>query len=204
MTLKRFYNIWYDKMRKLAMKEFMKFISGEKILDIGSGQGIFNEIFRDLGFSKIVALDLGKNLLKLNSAYQKVCSNLENGLPFKDESFDCCFASEIIEHLERRENFLNEIHRVLKGDGYLILTTPNKDSLIAKFDKIIGRFTINNYWYGHNYEHTHVYSFDEIKESIRKKFKIIKLETFYFFYGLPIKTRTHYGMCTWLIGKAMK
>lgn len=104
--------------------------------------------------------------------------------------------------ISEREQFLSEIYIVLRRNGYLVLTTPNKDSVIAKFDKIVGRFIVEGWWNGHDYGHKHVYGFNEIKRIIeRTGFKIIKAETFYLFYGFPILTKTSLGMCTWLLAQ---
>lgn len=46
-------------------------------------------------------------------------------LPFQDGCFDYLVCSEVIEHIEDRARCLQEIARVLKPDGVLILSTPN-------------------------------------------------------------------------------
>lgn len=196
------YRTWYDKRRKESVKSFIRHVSGENILDIGSGIGIFNNVFRELGFRNIFALDLDENSLEYNDANKKIIHNLEKNLPFPNNYFDLCFASEIIEHLNNRLNLIKEIHRVLKPSKYLFLTTPNRDSLIAKFDKLIGRFVVDDWWNGHNYQHKYVYSFNEIIELIKNNgFKIARVGSFYLFYGFPILTNTSIGMCTWILAK---
>jgi 2-polyprenyl-3-methyl-5-hydroxy-6-metoxy-1,4-benzoquinol methylase len=159
MNIRNLYSTWYDKQRTKSVKSFIRHVSGGNILDIGSGIGIFNNVFRELGFRNIFALDLDENSLEYNDANKKIIHNLEKNLPFPNNYFDLCFASEIIEHLDNRLNLIKEIHRVLKPSKYLFLTTPNRDSLIAKFDKLIGRFVVNDRWNGHNYQHKYVYSF---------------------------------------------
>lgn len=204
MNVNRFYTLWFHNRRKIAMKKFILGISGKRIriLDIGSGIGVFNKIFRQIGFKKIVAVDFNRKLLRMNDAEEKIIINLENKLPFSNNYFDCCFATEIIEHLEKREQLLTEVFRVLKPNGYLVLTTPNRNSLIAKFDRIIRRFVVNGQWNGHDYEHKYVYSFNEIKRMVEKTgFKIIKIETFYLFYGLPMLLNSSLGMCTWIFAR---
>ena len=49
-------------------------------------------------------------------------------LPFKDNSFDTIFNSEMIEHLYPQDSkkMLDEFFRVLKPGGKLIITTPNR------------------------------------------------------------------------------
>ena len=47
-------------------------------------------------------------------------------LPFADASFDAVVSFETIEHIVAQEPFLDEIRRVLRPDGLLILSCPNK------------------------------------------------------------------------------
>jgi 2-polyprenyl-3-methyl-5-hydroxy-6-metoxy-1,4-benzoquinol methylase len=184
------------------MKKFAKGIFGNSLLDIGSGIGFFNTVFREFGFKKIVALDKDKKSLEKNTADEKYLINLEKQLSFPNNYFDCVFAAEIIEHLEKRKQLLNEIYRVLKPNGYLILTTPNKDSLIATFDKIIGRSMVDGKWIGHDYSHKYVYGFKEIVEEIKNsKFTILRISTFCLFYGLPILTKTSKGRSVWILAR---
>ena len=50
-------------------------------------------------------------------------------LPFEDDFFDIIIAGEIIEHIYDTDFFLEEIKRVLKSKGGLLLSTPNVASL---------------------------------------------------------------------------
>ncbi len=50
--------------------------------------------------------------------------------PYSDESFDTIICCELLEHLQRDPmHMMSEIHRVLKPNGTLVLTTPNAVSL---------------------------------------------------------------------------
>lgn len=52
--------------------------------------------------------------------------------PYGDEHFDTVICCELLEHLERDPmHMMSEIHRVLKTNGILVLTTPNAVSLRA-------------------------------------------------------------------------
>jgi len=48
-------------------------------------------------------------------------------LPFSDAAFDCVICSEVIEHIPAEEKVFDELLRVLRPDGRLILGTPDYD-----------------------------------------------------------------------------
>ncbi|MBF0413650.1 MAG: class I SAM-dependent methyltransferase [Desulfamplus sp.] len=62
-------------------------------------------------------------------------SDLTQGLPFKTESFSVIYLCDVIEHLFFHDikTLLDEIFRVLKPDGKLIISTPN----LNRFGNII-------------------------------------------------------------------
>lgn len=45
-------------------------------------------------------------------------------LPFKDEEYDCIFASHVLEHIKEDLIAIAEIRRVLKSGGFAILPVP--------------------------------------------------------------------------------
>jgi len=47
-------------------------------------------------------------------------------LPFSDASFDFAISFETIEHIEKQKEFISELMRVLRPDGILMLSSPNK------------------------------------------------------------------------------
>ena len=80
-----------------------------KVLEVGAG--------RKEGYTKeSITIDINSNFNPdiLASGYN---------LPFKNNTFDTMIATEVLEHLERPQSFVNEIHRVLKPDGTFFLTT---------------------------------------------------------------------------------
>ena len=59
------------------------------------------------------------------------CFNAEtDAFPYPDGQFNCVLCCELLEHLQLDPmHMMLEIHRVLKPDGVLVLTTPNIASL---------------------------------------------------------------------------
>ncbi len=47
-------------------------------------------------------------------------------LPFSDGCFDQVFAFDIIEHVDDDKQFLNELHRVTRPNGEIVISTPHK------------------------------------------------------------------------------
>lgn len=97
-----------------------------KTLDIGCGVGEFCEMLRSLDFD-VIATDGEPRQAKVvkELGLPMVVSNFEYNLPFKPCTFDFVTTLEVIEHLVRAEYFLEEIYRILKPRGYLVLSTPN-------------------------------------------------------------------------------
>jgi SAM-dependent methyltransferase len=100
--------------------------SSKKVLDLGCGSGWLSSYVSDK--DKYVGLSCSSVEMKhLRSIGLKgVLHSLEEPLPFKDNSFDCIFASHVIEHFTIREveAIMKEIKRILKPSGVLILATP--------------------------------------------------------------------------------
>jgi SAM-dependent methyltransferase len=59
--------------------------------------------------------------------------------PYADESFDTVICCELLEHLQKDPmHMMAEIHRILKPNGTLVLTTPNSVSLRSLRSILVG------------------------------------------------------------------
>jgi ubiquinone/menaquinone biosynthesis C-methylase UbiE len=45
-------------------------------------------------------------------------------LPFQDQSFDCALLDNVLEHIQKPENLLKEVYRVLRPRGKLLVGVP--------------------------------------------------------------------------------
>ena len=123
------------------------------ILDIGCGSGRLVKLLKRQGFTRIFGIDIALSALK-SSEVEKLnltLASAEEGLPFASESFDVIFFLDVIEHLRQPFEALQEIYRVLKPDGVLLLTTPNAGSIL--------RPLLGKRWYALRDE-THLLYFD--------------------------------------------
>lgn len=103
----------------------------ENILDVGCGNAWVAKYFLKRN-KKVISLDISKTNPK--KALEKYPSNYHYGtvadsykLPFVPNTFDLIIASEIIEHVTNPRYFVNELFRVLKPGGKLIISTPYKE-----------------------------------------------------------------------------
>ena len=96
---------------------------GIAVLDAPCGDGSLAATLRQAGYDAH-GVDIDRTAAALlGSAYHD--ADLNDRLPFADASFDVVLSIEGIEHLEDRFAYLRELHRILKPQGTLILTTPN-------------------------------------------------------------------------------
>jgi len=57
-------------------------------------------------------------------------ANVDSALPFADETFDTLIFCDVVEHVRSPIAALEELHRVLRSGGRMLLTTPNANSPI--------------------------------------------------------------------------
>ena len=118
-----------------ARKRFKKFIrSNDIILDVGALSSPFTK-----GLSnKVIAIDIHpednafgfseKTLEKFGKRPNVECKMMDaQKMDFEDNSFDIVILTEVLEHIPNDVKAAQEIIRVLKPGGFLLLTVPNLD-----------------------------------------------------------------------------
>ncbi|HNU96996.1 MAG TPA: class I SAM-dependent methyltransferase [Candidatus Portnoybacteria bacterium] len=164
------------------INELKKYIKiNEKVLDLGCGSGrlcsLFftrSELISDRVNINYTGIDFAENLVKI--AERKYGDYFKTGdilnLPFSDENFDSVWSIAVLHHIpsfELRKRVLNEIKRVLKPNGRVIITCWKIKSLLRK--DIFIPFQGKKRYY-------HIFSKKEIKKMFEKAgFKIEELKT---------------------------
>lgn len=121
-----------DPFTEDRYRQFYRFFptTASRVLDIGCNTGRGGRILRLLDARLIIyGLDAVKDRLDRLPAgvYQDGVHGFSTEIPVENESFDVVVAGEFIEHIYQRDvdKTLEEIFRVLKIGGRLLLTTPN-------------------------------------------------------------------------------
>lgn len=115
----------------------------EKVLDIGAGHG--NDLMFALEVQPKATLFAVENyppyVKELESKGIRVfAQDIEREkLPFDDESLDVVLINQVFEHVKDVFWILNEISRVLKVGGHLIVGVPNLASLHNRFLLLLGK-----------------------------------------------------------------
>ncbi|MFM6933966.1 MAG: class I SAM-dependent methyltransferase [Flavobacteriales bacterium] len=92
-----------------------------KLLDLGCGFVPFYSFYKDQ-ISELTCADWG-NSMHQNSFLDVQC-DLNEKLPFENDSFDSILLSDVLEHIRKPEELLKEIQRILTNDGVLIMNVP--------------------------------------------------------------------------------
>lgn len=122
----------HDRHKKVA-KEVKKIIPAHsKVLEIGFGDGyLLKKLSRDYDCSGAdISLDLVEKMRQKIPAikFSLIANSI---LPYQEKQFDCFIASEVMEHMSNEELSIciREIKRILKHDGYAVITVPAEENL---------------------------------------------------------------------------
>jgi len=100
--------------------------SNKKVLDLGCLDGTIGLMIMK-NDNDVYGVDASETAVQnaIKKGVKARVGDLEKPLDYPDENFDAVCAGEIIEHIYDIDLFLDDIHRVLKAEGILALSTPN-------------------------------------------------------------------------------
>ena len=110
---------------------------GTAALDAGCGRTTRLRDYRDR-ITRLVGVDVDEAAGRENPFLDEfLTADLDESLPFEENSFDLVYANFVVEHLERPDRGFAEWRRVLRPGGRLVLLTSNRASpLMAAGDKL--------------------------------------------------------------------
>lgn len=143
--------------RYLAAKPVVK---DKVILDIASGSGYGTKILAETA-KYVYGVDVNTTAVNYSKKHY-AAKNIEyivgdgESIPLDDNSVDVVVTFETIEHIKDYKKFLDEVDRILKPDGLLLVSTPN-DVEFAEG----------------NHFHLHEFTYEELKDLLSKHYKNI-------------------------------
>ena len=135
---------WGYQQRRLhsTIFEFLNIKENDLVLEIGCGPGdLTKKLSKE--YKKVIAFDI--SYVGVKKARKRVDMNCNSEflvsdatkLPFNAHQFDIVIFSEVLEHIIDQERCIQEIYRVIKPNGYLILTTPNSGGVHRNMIKLV-------------------------------------------------------------------
>lgn len=118
--------------------------NNQYILDAGCGNGKYCDLLVGLGYKHVYGIDLFSEK-KFTGRNFNYFSDSMDSTRFQDNFFDIVFSNSVIYHLPDLTKTLNEINRILKPGGIVILTGHTKYSLFTLYRKIKLFFNSNQY-----------------------------------------------------------
>lgn len=183
--------------------------SGGVFLDCGCGDGKVAEyLVKKLSSSGALGVDICAekvNLARRRGVSAEVINLDTKELPFPDNSVDMVFCNHVIEHLFDPDHLLSQLHRVLKKNGILVMTTPNLAAWYNRilllfgfqphFTEVSRRHNVGKLYYGDFYQqkdsafggHLRLFTYPALRE-------LLKIHNFNvtnsFSYGHPFLMRS--------------
>ena len=117
--------------------------SFESILEIGYGSGVFFPYLSGI-CENLSGIDIHEFPKEVQLAVEAfgISATLESGdvanMPFASDQFDCAVAVSALEYVDAIDDACNEIKRVLKDDGTLVIVTPAQSPLLDAALRIVG------------------------------------------------------------------
>lgn len=134
----RFYpNVTTNWDDTLFREEILSILEpGFRVLDIGAGAGIVEQMNFKGDVASMVGIDLDERVLE-NPWLDEAHHGNATKTPFKDDEFDLVFCDNVLEHIAEPEAFIAEVARILKPGGLFMGKTPNR----SHYMPLIARLT---------------------------------------------------------------
>lgn len=165
----------YDLNRYFIVEQLIE--PGEKILDIGCGNGHILQKVKDK-FQELYGIDISPSRLqeakkKIEEHYPSDISkfkfieeNADEHLPFPNNYFDTIICVAVIEHVYDIFSLVKEMYRVLRPGGYVVAEVPNIAYFKHRISLLLGKLPVTSSPYnwkeiGWNGGHIHYFTMDK-------------------------------------------
>jgi ubiquinone/menaquinone biosynthesis C-methylase UbiE len=172
---------WFHRRRQelinLEVNKRLKEISNPTIVDLGCGNCAWN-----IQKLPVIGVDLSPHLLQYaleNKRLSKTIIAPTDNTNLPDNTADLVIISEVIEHLPDPNPTLQEIERILKPNGILLVTVPFDTNLsfwkpLFTLQCFLQGNILRSIYYLNKCGHVKAYSPKTIQELLEKRFKVIE------------------------------
>lgn len=131
----RLYEKW-EKDRDLKFLKMLECDPDAKVIDMGCGNGDFaSRVKGRINCKEVHGVDIWEDALTeaRNKGIKAEKMDLNEKLNFPSGGYDAIVSNQVLEHLFFPSNLIQEIYRILKEDGYAVISTEN----LSSWDNII-------------------------------------------------------------------
>lgn len=129
---------WELSRADMVIKELEKIDICGDILDVGCGDNYFDE--RLLKESKNINSIWGIDINLKKDIHKKRAHYVNSYDKIEDKKFDYILLMDVIEHIEEPVEFLKNILKYKKENGYIIITVPAFQKLFSAHDRDLKHF----------------------------------------------------------------
>jgi len=127
----RLWSRGYLRTNRTNILSLLERNQSSRFVDLGCDDGSLTiEVARKIGTQAIYGLEINQERL-VDCCKKEICviaGDLEDSIPFKSNSFNVVLSNQVIEHVCNTDFLLREIYRILKPDGYAVISTNNISS----------------------------------------------------------------------------
>jgi SAM-dependent methyltransferase len=125
------------------------YCSAKEVLDVGFGEGYGSHYLAQCAAS-VVGIDYDQDIIRFaQGKYRSANLEFRLGAPqdagFGNKKFDVVCSFQVIEHINEPALFLNSIKRLMRDDGRLILSTPNRLDASPRSPVPLNKFHVKEY-----------------------------------------------------------
>jgi SAM-dependent methyltransferase len=138
--LERIFAATEDENRRVIL-ETMPARPGARLLDLGCSNGEWTmQVARRVGATEVHGVELIDERASRARArgIEVLQADLSAPLEYEEESFDVIHSNQVIEHLSDTDAFMEEVRRLLRPDGYALVSTNNLSSWHNVLSLIVG------------------------------------------------------------------
>src|SRR5260221_3893070 len=111
-------------LRRGAIEKIKKVSKNKELIDLGCGRMPYRKELEP-GLKKYIGIDHpGISHLYYSTRRPDILADITKKIPVKNGSFDTAIMLEVLEYLETPLKTFDEVNRILKRNGFLILTSP--------------------------------------------------------------------------------
>lgn len=169
-------------------------------LDVGSDNGVISLLLRERGGTWHSCDLIPETVESIRGLVEERVSQVDGiSMPYETAQFDVVAIVDLLEHIDTDREFVNELYRILKPGGTLIVNVPNpKRGLLRKIRHSIGQT---------DEAHGHVrpgYTLDELKKLLGSSFEVLEHESYSKTFSVFIDTFITFGLHVMRKGNSKK